>query len=82
MVPVPATESRAEGVVVPMPTLPADVTLNIDVPDEEDTSKGSKVVVPLTIKLTAEEVALTPATALLSSNTPVERLVALVHRAT
>src|SRR3989344_3222844 len=44
----PITVKALPGVVVPMPTLPKAVTLNIEVSVEEETSKGSTVPVPLT----------------------------------
>lgn len=72
VVTVPWTVNNPCGVVVPMPTFPPWVTLSMDVPEEELTLKGSKVVVPWTLKLTVEEVALTPTTVPLLSREEAE----------
>ncbi len=61
---VPSTTKVAEGVVEPMPTLWLAVTRRMEMPEEEETSKGSTAPapVPWMRKDTAEEVALTPMT--------------------
>ena len=78
----PATCKAEEGVVVPTPTLPKAVTLKMEVPEEELTLKGSRVVVPWTLKLIVEEVALAPATVPLSKRMPVVRAEAEDHLVT
>ena len=67
---VPWITSRPKGVVVPMPTLPAEVTRRMEVWLEEATLKGSKVPEPWTLKEIVEEVAFTPATVPLSLKIP------------
>ena len=69
----PATPCRVKrfcGVVVLIPTLPKAVTLSIELVEEEETLKGSKVPAPLMLKETVAEVALTPATVPLSIKVP------------
>ena len=58
--------------VVPTPTLPKAVTLRMEMPEEDETLKGSRVVVPWTLKEMVEEVALTPETLPLVSKARLE----------
>ncbi len=46
MVEEPTTTNVCPGVVVPMPTLPAEVILNKEIFEEEETLKGSKMPLP------------------------------------
>jgi hypothetical protein len=64
---VPWTTKVPKGVVEPMPRLPLAFKMARVTPVEEVILKGSKVVVPCTLKLTVEDVALTPATVPLSA---------------
>src|SRR3989344_1081412 len=68
---LPTTVKVFWGVVVLIPTRDRAVTLKMELVDEEETLKGSRVVVPWTLKLTADDVALTPATVALSFKMPV-----------
>jgi len=70
---LPSVMTKLLGVKVAMLTLPKAVTWNMEVELLEATLKGFRVPVPLTLKLTVEEVALTPATVPLSNKTPVVR---------
>ncbi len=78
----PATPCRVKrfcGVVVLIPTLPKAVTLRMEVVEEEETLKGSKVVAPWMLKLIVLEVALMPATEPLSIRAPLAKVEALVQ---
>ena len=66
------TAKAAEGVELPIPTLPLAKTVNKDVPDDDETLNGLSVPVPLMLKLTVEEVALTPTTVPLLSKDEAE----------
>jgi hypothetical protein len=66
----PTTCRAEEAEVVLIPTLLPDVTLSIDVPEDEATLKGSRVPVPWILKDTVEEVAPIPATVPLSMRMP------------
>jgi hypothetical protein len=79
---VPWTVRMAVGVEELMPTLELFLTTRMEVPEEEVTLKGSRVPVPLILKLTVEDVALTPATTALSNSTPVDTVVVPVHTVT
>ncbi len=77
---VPWTTNIALGVVEAMPMRRLALTLRIEVPEEEATLKGSRVVVPWTLKETVAEVALTPETVpLLIRDSPEDRAVAEVQ---
>lgn len=69
-VPVVFIKRGLAGVDEPIPTFPALVTLKIEVPLDDATFKGSKVVVPWILKLIVDEVALTPETVPLSLSVP------------
>jgi hypothetical protein len=79
---VPCTTNRAVGEVEEMPILELALTVRMEVPEEEEMLKGSRVVEPWTLKEIVDEVALIPATVPLSKRMPVERLLAVVHLAT
>jgi hypothetical protein len=79
---VPFTCTFWEGLATPIPTFPAAVIFNIEVPVEEFTWKALLEPVPCTKKLTEEDVALTPATVPLSIITPFPKTVDPVQRAT
>ena len=79
---VPCTTKVAVGVVEPIPTLPPALTTKKEVPEEEATLNGSRVVEPWTLKLTVEEEALTPTTVPLSKMVEVARAEADVHLVT
>ena len=79
---VPCTIKVAEAVVVPIRIEPLFLTENREMPVAEATLKGSKVVVPCTLKLIVEEEAFTPATVPLSKIMPVPKVVLAVQRAT
>jgi hypothetical protein len=70
-------------VVEEMPTLPFARILKSDVPVDDATLKASFVpAVPCTLKVTVEDVALTPATTPLSMKSPAPSVVAEVQRVT
>ena len=52
----------ALGVEEPIPTEPLALTTTSDAPVEEEMLNGSRVVVPWMLKLTVDDVALTPTT--------------------
>ena len=57
---VPATPKVATGELLPIPTFPELVTLNRETLEEEETSNGSTVPLPLTAKEVEGEVELMP----------------------
>ena len=63
-----------------MPTLPPEVTLRMEVVEEEAILKGSNVPEPWRLKLMVEDVALTPKAVPLSIRVEVARVVAPVQR--
>ena len=77
----PCRVKRFWGVVVPIPTLLKAVTLKMEFPVEEETLKGSRVVLPWTLKEIVDELALMPATAPLSIKAPWAKAEADVHLA-
>ena len=76
---LPSVMTKLLGVKVAMLTLPKAVTWKMEVELLEATLKGFRVPVPWTLRDTAAEVALTPATVPLSRRAPVESVEALVH---
>ena len=78
----PATCKRDAGEAVPMPTLPEALTTIKEVPEEEATLKGSRVVVPWTLNDTVADVAFTPATVPLSKRVPSVKVLVPFHLAT
>ena len=77
LVDVPWTNKVETLVVVPMATEPLGLTVKMEMPVEELTWKGFKVVVPCTNKDTVADEALTPATVPLSMDTPED--LSLIH---
>jgi len=71
----PTTTKGTPGVEVPMPALPLARTVSKEAPDEEATLKGLLVPVPWMLKLTVEEVALTPITVALLRKSEAELMV-------
>ena len=57
---------------MPIPTFPLTFTINRELPVEDVTWNGSRVVVPWTFKLTVDEVAFTPMTVPLLSKDEAE----------
>ncbi len=85
LVVVPAAPCKVrspEVVEVPIPTLPAEVTVNIEEPEDEETLNGFNVPLPWMLNETVEEVALTPATVPLSKSMPMPVVVAPVNLVT
>ena len=68
---LPATWRRSVGAATPTPTLPEASTWKKVAPDDEETVRGLRVVVPCTRNAAVAEVAFTPDTMPLSRSVPI-----------
>jgi hypothetical protein len=78
---VPVIERLDPGVVDPIPTLPFWRIVKSEVPVDDATLNGLTPAVPCTLKVTVDEVALTPDTVPLSWKSPVDKVEAELQRA-
>ena len=78
---IPWRARRDEGVDEEIPTLPLLMIERSEVPVDDATVNGLTPAVPCTLKVTVEDVALTPDTVPLSRKRPDDSAVAPVHRA-